>query len=940
MKTFLISILCAACVSSTIAQLPSNVKDINRPDLIPALRDVQLNLQNPLCEYKPSERVRYVFYDQVNVTEVNDRLMPQAEDYITISTVIGGKQYTLVPANGISIESSRGAPHNMRLVEVTGSDRAAGMPPAATLWRVNRYGNDLALSYNGAFMHNGTPWGEKGGTLGLQSGVAMIGTSASTNFAWTISTVNEGGNNLIQLKNSAEANFLGYCYREGAEVMSGGARQRIISSVSVKGLAAAGNVSGEPCNVKWIYKIYKISKAVGRSLYPASLDPDTYLIRSTIDKKALMAFVDNAVFGATNEDLADMKWKFEITSRGTYFIINSKSGKALGYDKANGKFVFTTINNFDFYKTDAFQWMVNGPAGGRYTLMPFLDLRNPGTGGALTSGSGRTITCSMSPRVPGSHLQEFQISIPNGSLWGYVDMHTHPMSNHGFGGQFFFGACDGDIATALGNCNCLHNFVTPPFDGSCGQQNLIRNLLLDQLDAHPKAAGYPDFNAWPKQSNTTHQQMWWEWIDRARRAGLRTIVALAQNSHALADGLETAGPYDDLRSMNNQIRELIAFVGRHRSVMDTVTSPSRMRDVVSSGKLAVIIGLEMDNIGNFYNPNEKRPGEVYTPNPTEAQVRQEIDRLYGLGVRYIFPVHIVNNVFGGAGVYGDDMEPMLFNLSNYYNTGSPFQVEPVSTAASGIGFKLPDLSAQIVGPAKTLLDIFRHAPVMPLKPDVLDVLRYSNTDPGAGFGHRNRMGLSETGRFALRYMMSKGMMIDVDHMSEKSVSDALREAVRFDYPLNSGHNGPRGRNGSEKSRTNGQYDSLRVLGGMVGVGTGSAEASAFVGTYRQVLTRMGGRNVTIGTDVGVGAKLPAAPGTAGRLAGDLPGIEPCHTGNKTWTFADYNTGGVSHYGMMPEFVRSIENAGLNAAERNAFFGSVEYFAQMWEKCERNKRNVR
>jgi microsomal dipeptidase-like Zn-dependent dipeptidase len=374
--------------------------------------------------------------------------------------------------------------------------------------------------------------------------------------------------------------------------------------------------------------------------------------------------------------------------------------------------------------------------------------------------------------------------------------------------------------------------------------------------------------------------------------------------------------------------------------MDTVTTPSRMRDVVSSGRLAVIIGIEMDNIGNFYNPNEKRSGEVYTPNPTEAQVRREIDRLFGLGVRYIFPVHIVNNAFGGAGVYGDGMEPILFNLSNYYLTGSAFQVERVSTASSGIGFKFPDLSRLTGGPAKVAIDILRHAPLLPLKPDVLDISRYSYIDSGDGYGHRNRLGLSDLGKYALRYMMSKGMMIDIDHMSERSVSDALWEAVRFDYPLNSGHNGPRGRNGSEQARTNGQYDSLRTLGGMVGVGTGSAEAAAFVGTYRQVLAKMGGRNVTIGTDVGVGAKLPAAPGTAGKLAGDLPGIEPCRTGNKTWTFADYNKEGVSHYGMMPEFVRSIENAGLNTAEKNAFFGSVEYFAQMWEKCERSKRNIR
>ncbi len=65
---------------------------------------------------------------------------------------------------------------------------------------------------------------------------------------------------------------------------------------------------------------------------------------------------------------------------------------------------------------------------------------------------------------------------------------------------------------------------------------------------------------------------------------------------------------------------------------------------------------------------------------------------------------------------------------------------------------------------------------------------------------------------------------------------------------------------------------------------------------------MGGRNVTIGTDVGVGAKLPPPLVQQANWPLTCAGIEPCRTGNKTWTFADYNTGGVSHYGMMPEFV--------------------------------------
>jgi microsomal dipeptidase-like Zn-dependent dipeptidase len=229
---------------------------------------------------------------------------------------------------------------------------------------------------------------------------------------------------------------------------------------------------------------------------------------------------------------------------------------------------------------------------------------------------------------------------------------------------------------------------------------------------------------------------------------------------------------------------------------------------------------------------------------------------------------------------------------------------------------------------------------LPLKADVMDVSRYSYPDPGRGFGHRNVLGLSTLGEAAIKHMMSKGMLVDIDHMSERSVSRTLQLATQFDYPLNSGHNGPRGGNGNEKARTNGQYDTLKMVGGMIGVGTGDTEAGAFVNTFRSVLSKVGGKNTTYGTDVGVGAKLPHAPSPAARLTGNIPGLEPCRTGNKTWDFDSYNTGGVDHYGMMPEFIKSLDLAGFSANEKNALYGAAEYFAQMWEKCELNKRNVR
>src|SRR6185436_2625168 len=81
-----------------------------------------------------------------------------------------------------------------------------------------------------------------------------------------------------------------------------------------------------------------------------------------------------------------------------------------------------------------------------------------------------------------------------------------------------------------------------------------------------------------------------------------------------------------------------------------------MRQVVRSGKMAVIIGMEIDNLGGFYQ-------NVTVSN---EQIRDEIIRLKNKGVRYIFPIHVVDNKFGGSAVYKE-----LFNFSNKYATGQP-----------------------------------------------------------------------------------------------------------------------------------------------------------------------------------------------------------------------------------------------------------------------------
>jgi len=515
-------------------------------------------------------------------------------------------------------------------------------------------------------------------------------------------------------------------------------------------------------------------------------------------------------------------------------------------------------------------------------------------------------------------------------LRGFVDMHTHPMVRWGFGEELFYGDVDGNPSLALGSCHCKHNFVVPPFDGSCGDQNAYRNKVVDEMDrkwgapVHTKTAGFPNFSEWPKHNSVLHQQMWVDWIRRAYEGGLRIMVALAVNNHCLADAAETSGPNDDLRSMNIQIQRMREFVGRH-DFMEIALTAADVRRIIGANKLVVILGVEMDNIGNFYDPADRKGG-AYISNPTETQMRNEVDRLYSLGVRYIFPIHLTNNAFGGSAIYEHG-----FNVANKYNTGRAFNVEAVDSRATGITFKLQN-PFQAIDNLGVLAMRFTGT-VIPGHVMPNTRANYPEyTDPGLSRGHRNTEPLTPLGRRAIRYMMEKGMLIDIDHCSEKAVNEILAIAQTNDYPVNSGHNGPRGTDGNENGRTDAQYTVIQRLGGMIGLGHGG-DANGFLSALRKVLPLSGNKQVCIGTDVNGLYPLPGPPPANARITygGDLTRSV---MGSKTW---DFNTDGMAHYGLLPDYIRSWEAAGMTQAEKEVFFSSAEYFTQMWEKCERRSR---
>lgn len=502
-------------------------------------------------------------------------------------------------------------------------------------------------------------------------------------------------------------------------------------------------------------------------------------------------------------------------------------------------------------------------------------------------------------------------------LTGYVDMHCHPRGDLAYGTELFYGCPYGDIAEAMGSCKVDHS------------KNILRAQLAKQTETlnsptwKDSKEGYPNFVTWPSWCSTLHQQMWVDWIERAHKeGGLNIMVALAVSNHCIASAAKCPGPDDDETVMMNLIQGIKDLVA-HSTFMEIALTPQDARRIVAKGKLAVILGTEMDNIGNFYQPADHYKAN-FNPTPSNEQIQAELDKLWDLGLRYIFPVHLMNTVFGGTAFIMSTLD-----VANKFTTGTEFIPEEVSTKESGIAFHLENPGVGLNPMAKMFMPFLLPRDINPGKKG-----NYTFWDTLPGYGHRNSIGITDRGRFAINYMMKKGFLIDIDHMSEKMANEVLNMAVANDYPVNSGHDAPRGDAGTEGGRTMKQYAQLKQVGGMVGTGHG-ANATDFVKTYHQVAQIMGYSHVAMGTDVGGFSALPQRD-TAIHLVYDSA-FTRCKTGNRSW---DINTDGVAHYGLWPDYIRSWTLAGMPAKEMQTFMSSAEHFTEMWEKCERRKGMVK
>jgi hypothetical protein len=109
---------------------------------------------------------------------------------------------------------------------------------------------------------------------------------------------------------------------------------------------------------------------------------------------------------------------------------------------------------------------------------------------------------------------------------------------------------------------------------------------------------------------------------------------------------------------------------------------------------------------------------------------------------------------------------------------------------------------------------------------------------------------------------------------------------------------------------------------------------SFIKVWQTMSSDGGQPRVAIGTDVNGMERLPKAPSglDSNTFYKDFP---RSMTGNKSW---DYTREGVAHYGLMADFLKDVKEK--NPTVHSQLMNSAEYFAQMWEKVERQKLTVK
>ena len=283
--------------------------------------------------------------------------------------------------------------------------------------------------------------------------------------------------------------------------------------------------------------------------------------------------------------------------------------------------------------------------------------------------------------------ETFSGTTADGRVLGMADVHVHISATEFLGkAQWGWPIHPYGVTHALGDCDAYH--------GEMGSQDAVGAFLGNDQDGHA-TDGWPTFSEWPARDALTHEAIYWKWLERSWKAGLRIAVNDVVDNETLCELQRNAAqdPTLDCNPMNSAAAQVgtmflmqdyidAQYGGRGEGWFRIVLTADEARSVIEQGKLAVILGIEISNLLGcqviYNNPNRSlEPFEEtgaggaeasYTCAMTETgadnEILTQLNRLWNLGIRQVISIHEFDNAFGGNGIF------MAFlNLGNRENSG-------------------------------------------------------------------------------------------------------------------------------------------------------------------------------------------------------------------------------------------------------------------------------
>jgi hypothetical protein len=597
----------------------------------------------------------------------------------------------------------------------------------------------------------------------------------------------------------------------------------------------------------------------------------------------------------------------------------------------------------DAEPSDLADWRIDGAGDGAYWIsLPATDqaIKAEADGSLVPVAAGQGSAFGLELAAGCATFPEVQVNIDGPAVGGdtsfeevrgYFDAHLHAMAFEFLGGRARCGRPWHRFGVA-------HALVDCPDHEPGGHGALLEWLLSsDKVGQNPivghNTDGWPSFAGWPRYDSLTHEQVYYKWLERAWRGGLRMYTNLLVDNNQLCKiypfKRNSCNEMDGVRLQARRIHEMERYIdaqsgGPGEGWFRIVTDPFAARRVINEGKLAVVLGIEVSvplDCGLTLD----------MPRCDLSDIDRGLDEVYDLGVRQMELVNKFDNAFSGvAGDSGDT--GMVVNQGNKGETGHYWRMETCHEHEHGHDKTQRNLHDDTGSPDEfTGRDSLAGA--------ILSQAGTSGAAPIYPQGpHCNILGLSELGEAMIRGMVDRGIMFDPDHMSARAQTQALdliEDEITPELRAEGSVVTP-GIVSSHGWSNETIYPRIYELGGVVTPYAGGS--TGFVDAWRQHREWADDRyyfGFGYGADTnGFGSQGgPRGVDAANPVTYPFTGfggvtVNQQQSGTRTY---DINTDGVAHYGLYPDWIEDLRRQAGDEIIADMVRGPEAYL-QMWERA--------